>query len=86
MIELKLRGPKPLYDREGHVVVRFGEQLKCSELDHAFTVSVVGWGTQLLATGDSIEELADLVLKKYKRVRISSDSEFKPFDNGSPVW
>lgn len=87
MIEDTFSGPKPMRDRDGFVVVQFGEHEKCDELPHAFTVSVIGWGHQLLATGDNVNELAEHAKGRYKgKVRVSTDSKFFPFDNGKPNW
>lgn len=64
------RGPKPCRDEEGNVLVQFGQSPECEELPPHLTVSVIGWGGQLLASAPTKEELLAVVARRFKKFRI----------------
>lgn len=87
MITGQFNGPKPMRDKEGFVVLQFGQFPECEELSPDFTVSVIGWGSQLLATGTDLKELAELASKKYRgKVRIAVGETENPTNLEVAVW
>jgi len=65
-------GPTKLNrDRDGYVVAQFGQFPECEELPPDFTVSVIGWGSQLLASGKTLAELASYVQRRFGKVRLA---------------
>ena len=87
MITSKYRGPKPMRDKEGFVVIEFGQFPDCEELAPDFTVSVLGWGSQLLATGTDRAELATFAKNKYGgKVRVAVGEECNPLNMEQAKW
>ncbi len=87
MVTGQFDGPKPMRDKDGFVVIRFGQFPECEELPPDFTVSVLGWGHQLLATGTDLKELAEHASKKYKgKVRIAVGETENPTNLEVAAW
>lgn len=85
MIRDTFSGPKPMHDAEGFAVVEFGRHPDCEELPPDFTVSVLGWGSRLLATGTDLEELARYAESRFPKVRVAIGSP-DPLGWGEAKW
>lgn len=81
------RGPKPLRDKNGRAVVRFGQFPDCPELCPDHTASVIGWGSELVASSPSLEALADYVEKRFKgRVAVAVGESTNPRNWPVAAW
>jgi hypothetical protein len=52
-------------DTSGRVVVLFGQFPDYPELAPGFTASLIGWGSQLVASSPSLEALAEAVERRF---------------------
>ena len=72
-------GPTPMRDLSGCVVVQFGRFPDCPELYPDYTAAVIGWGSQLVATGPDLDELAEYLERRFDgKVRLAVGEERNP--------
>jgi len=86
MIVSTYRGPRPMRDKGGRVVVQFGQFPDCPELAPNFTVSVIGWGSQLVAEGTDLDELAAYARRRFGDLRIARGETLNPGGLAEAVW
>lgn len=86
-IEFKYDGPRPLRDLGGNAAVRFNTVPECPELSPGFTASVLGWGSELVASGSDLGELARYVAERFGgKVRILHNSAYNPLGWAEASW
>jgi hypothetical protein len=80
-------GPRPLRDMAGRAVIRFGQFPDCPELAPDFTASVIGWGSQLVASCPDLEALAEAIERRFcGRVAVAVGETVNPRGWPVAVW